>query len=71
MEALKKRFLEVLRKAKDMLHKKIHGGGNPGTRAWPTRNKRNDANPGLRLDWGEKYSRNGVDQQNLNFQLDK
>ncbi|KAK5113995.1 hypothetical protein LTR62_003118 [Meristemomyces frigidus] len=46
-------------------------GHDEGKRAAPARSSRNDAQIGGRLDWGSRFTRNGQEYQNVNFQLNK
>ncbi|KAF2722986.1 hypothetical protein K431DRAFT_345175, partial [Polychaeton citri CBS 116435] len=48
--------------------KSVHDAGG---RVTPARSSRNDAQIGGRLDWGTKFTRDGQQYQNVNFQLNK
>lgn len=43
----------------------------PGSRAWPSRNKSNDVKAGARVDYGEKFEKDGQMCRNLVLQANK
>lgn len=49
----------------------VSGTGTPGTRAAPTQAGSNDAKIGLRLDYGEKFRKDGKTYMRVNLQVNK
>lgn len=49
----------------------VSGTGTPGTRAAPTQAGNNDANIGLRLDYGERFKKDGKTYRRVNLQVNK
>ncbi len=49
----------------------VSGTGIPGTRAAPTQAGNNDANIGLRLDYGEIYKKDGNSYMRVNLQANE
>lgn len=57
--------------SRSQMEKILSGTGTPGTRAAPTQAGNNDANIGLRLDYGEIFNRDGKMYQRVNLQVNK
>jgi hypothetical protein len=57
--------------AKSRVEKILKGGGSPGTRAAPAQMGKHDADIGVRLDYGDRITRDGIEYQRYKLQANK
>jgi len=66
-----RRLEQHVRSTASRLMKIVNGQGNPGTRAVPAQTAKNDADIGLRLDFGDKFTKDGKEYRRYKLQANK
>ena len=66
-----RKLQQYVTSSKSRLRKIVNGQGDAGTRAVPAQTGKNDADIGLRLDYGDKFTRNGKEYRRCKLQVNK